>query len=98
MNDFTKEELFDLRYAIDRLKQPAKNALGFYYLRDKITSLIDNYCEQEDDELEEIVKLLQSQVNDLRWRMNEVCNFLSLKFPEANTPPLSLYMREEFDE
>lgn len=25
-----------------------------------------------------IIKLLQSQVNDLRWRMNEVCNFLSI--------------------
>lgn len=50
------------------------------------------------EELEEVVKLLQSQVNDLRWRMNAVCNFLSLKFPEANTPPLSLYMREENNE
>lgn len=29
-------------------------------------------------ELVEAVKLLQEQVNDLRWRMNEVCNFLSL--------------------
>jgi len=34
------------------------------------------------EELLEIIKLLQSQVNDLRWRMNTVCNFLSLKFPE----------------
>lgn len=36
----------------------------------------------EDDinltELVEAVKLLQEQVNDIRWRMNEVCNFLSI--------------------
>lgn len=50
------------------------------------------------EELIEIIKLLQSQVNDLRWRMNAVCNFLTYKFKDANTEPLSLYMREEFDE
>jgi hypothetical protein len=29
-------------------------------------------------ELIDSVKLLQEQVNDLRWRMNEVCNFISI--------------------
>ena len=35
-------------------------------------------------ELIGIIKLLQSQVNDLRWRMNEVCNFLSIIEEERN--------------
>lgn len=43
MNNFTREELFDLKYAIEKLKQPAKDSLGFYKLRDKIQSMIDNY-------------------------------------------------------
>jgi hypothetical protein len=33
------------------------------------------------EELFEIISLLQSQVIDLRWRMNAVCNFLSNEFP-----------------
>lgn len=33
---------------------------------------------QDVAELIEVVKLLQEQVNDLRWRMNQVCNFLSI--------------------
>ncbi len=35
-------------------------------------------------ELIGIIKVLQSQVNDLRWRMNEVCNFLSIIEEERN--------------
>lgn len=35
--------------------------------------------EATHDELIEIIKVLQEQVNDLRWRMNSVCNYLSMK-------------------
>ena len=47
MNDFTKEELFDLKYAIEKMREPGKDILGFYKLRDKIQSMIDNYCEHD---------------------------------------------------
>lgn len=47
MNNFTKEELYDLKYCIEKFKTPAKDELGFYNLRDKIQSMIDNYCEHE---------------------------------------------------
>lgn len=33
---------------------------------------------RNESENEKIIGILQSQVNDLRWRMNDVCNALSL--------------------
>ncbi len=47
MNDFTKEELYDLKYAIEKFSQPGKDFLGFYKLRNKIQTMIDNYCDHE---------------------------------------------------
>lgn len=56
MNDFTKEELEDLYYAIryfwknrSRLDLPSddEDFSNAYDLKEKIQSLIDNYCENK---------------------------------------------------
>ncbi len=50
----------------------------------------NRYVSKRMDEHEAYINTLQSLVNDLRWRMNEVCNLLSLKREEVgNTPTAS---------
>jgi hypothetical protein len=45
----------------------------------KLMEFIRNPNKAKDEsENEKIISVLQSQVNDLRWRMNDVCNVLSL--------------------
>jgi hypothetical protein len=41
MNDFTKEELEDISYAIEMA------SLNNFSLKDKLESMIENYCEHE---------------------------------------------------
>jgi len=50
----------------------------------------NRYISKRMDEHEKCIGTLQSLVNDLRWRMNEVCNLLSLKREQVgNTPTAS---------
>lgn len=46
------------------------------------------------NEYEEDIEQLQDKVNDLLWRMNAVCNFLSNTFPDIDTKT-ELYMKPE---
>ena len=46
------------------------------------------------DQSKEIVEL-QDKVDNLRWRMNSVCNFLSRNFPDLIDGITSMYMKEE---
>src|SRR5574338_130073 len=48
-----------------------------------------------EEELQKIIIDLQDKVDDLRWRMNSVCNFLSRNFPEKMDCITQLYMVEE---
>jgi hypothetical protein len=50
MNDFTKEELEDIDTCVFNWNINHKSIDGFQKLRDKIQSMIDNYCEHEDKE------------------------------------------------
>ena len=43
----------------------------------------NRYVSKRMDEHEKCIGVLQSLVNDLRWRMNEVCTLLSLKREEV---------------
>jgi hypothetical protein len=49
-------------------------------------------------ELEQEVDILKEQVNDLRWRMNAVCNFMSVHFRHLVSEDTLIYMVEEFPE
>jgi|GEM_PF-2562874 hypothetical protein len=49
------------------------------------------------DQSKEIIDL-QDKVDDLRWRMNAVCNFLNLQYPDLIDNVTSLYMKEEIQE
>ena len=55
MNDFTKEELAVIHLAIirdmDQFARILKTSPSMLALRDKIESMLDNYCEHEDDGL-----------------------------------------------
>lgn len=60
MNDFTKEELNALFFAINELSIPKANIA----LKNKLQSMIDNYCEHED----------QENIGDFCWRCKK-CGF-----------------------
>ena len=47
----------------------------------------NRYVSKRMDEHEKCISALQSLVNDLRWRMNEVCALLSLQSKEAGNMP-----------
>lgn len=51
MNDFTKEELqilfLEMNISINRHKDLIKVALSYQSLKDKIESMIDDYCEHD---------------------------------------------------
>lgn len=75
MNDFTKEELtilfLELNIAIRHWGE-AEEYKDYPILKDKIQSMIDNYCEHEANNLltskkvaEELVKLIMNPVNEL---------------------------------
>ena len=59
--------------------------------RHRLMQIDENrYVSKRMDEQEKCIVALQSLVNDLRWRMNEVCNLLQLKREEVgNTPTAS---------
>lgn len=40
----------------------------------------ENY--QEASPLDDEILRMQEEINDLRWRMNALCTFLSLKYPD----------------
>lgn len=54
MNDFTKEELqiifLEMNISINRHKDLLKVAPSYQALRDKIESMIDNYCDHDWNE------------------------------------------------
>ncbi len=47
MNDFTKEELMNILYALEHLYEPSFDLPKMYLLRNKVESMIDNYCDHE---------------------------------------------------
>jgi hypothetical protein len=49
MNDFTKEELMNILYALEHLYEPPFDLPKMYLLRNKVESMIDNYCEHESN-------------------------------------------------
>ncbi len=65
MNEFTKEELQYLHETLRWITEDFKEPDSTYELRDKIQSLIDNYCEHEHDK-EEFLRCLKCS--------NENCN------------------------
>ncbi len=54
MNDFTKDELqiilLEMNISINRVEGLLKVAPSYQTLRDKIQSMIDNYCEHQETE------------------------------------------------
>jgi hypothetical protein len=89
MNDFTKDELYTLLIEMNisiNKAPPLKPAKSFIELRDKIQSLIDNYC---DEKIEWIQGALMSDNGfsvGHSFRFNGNC--LSIKsLPIGNFPP-----------
>lgn len=48
MNNFTKEELMNILYSLEHLYEPTFDLSKIYLLRNKVESMIDNYCEHDD--------------------------------------------------
>ena len=80
MNDFTKEELEYLyqflTIAIESYQEPGKT----YELRDKLQSLIDNYCEHESGDpklvfIKECTKCHQ-HLETRPWRFRHAWSFI----------------------
>ena len=40
----------------------------------------------ESTPLEDEILRMQDQINDLQWRMNALCAFLSMRYPDAIEP------------
>ena len=56
--------------------------------RHRLMQIDENrYVSKRMDEQEKCIVALQSLVNDLRWRMNEVCTLLQLKREEVGRTP-----------
>lgn len=47
MNNFTKDELMNILYALEHLYEPSFDLPKMYLLRNKVESMIDNYCEHQ---------------------------------------------------
>lgn len=50
MNEFTKVELMNILYALEHLYEPTFDLPKMYLLRNKVESMIDNYCEHSESE------------------------------------------------